>query len=178
MAEIKSTLDLVMERTKHLSLSKAEKNEQQQIEFGKKISGILQKYIDKVIGKKEFKKQSNALKKEYDINDDKIIIKEISDRLMLDNGNSDLFLLLREEFNINISSVEKIIDDYKNEIEAYTKNTINELNENLYKNHFISGNAILPNLKSSPQWESSIYKINEKYSLKFAHEKKNLTKHT
>ena len=114
MAEIKSTLDLVMERTKHLSLSKAEKNEQQQIEFGKKISGILQKYIDKVIGKKEFKKQSNALKKEYDINDDKIIIKEISDRLMLDNGNSDLFLLLREEFNINISSVEKIIDDYKN----------------------------------------------------------------
>lgn len=115
MGEIKSTLELVMERTKHLSLSKAEKDEQHIIMFRKKINGALQKYLDKIIEKKEFKKQMDALKKEHDVEDNKIIIKEILDRIMLDKNNTDLFFLLQDELKANTNNIEKVIDNYKTE---------------------------------------------------------------
>ena len=42
MAEIKSTLDLVMERTRHLSQSTAEKEAQRRGDFEKRLQGLLQ----------------------------------------------------------------------------------------------------------------------------------------
>ena len=39
MTEIKSTLDLVMEKTRHLILSDEEKQEQKENEFKKKLKG-------------------------------------------------------------------------------------------------------------------------------------------
>jgi hypothetical protein len=50
MGEIKSTLDLVLERTKHLSLSTTEKEEMDLNEASKKLSGYLSKYRDGVLG--------------------------------------------------------------------------------------------------------------------------------
>jgi hypothetical protein len=46
MGEIKSTLDLVLERTRHLSLSSVEKEEMELKETLKKVSGYLSRYRD------------------------------------------------------------------------------------------------------------------------------------
>ena len=43
MGEIKSTLDLVLEKTKNLTLSSEEKEEQKQKEIEKRIKGMMQK---------------------------------------------------------------------------------------------------------------------------------------
>jgi len=53
MAEIKSTLDLVMEKTRHLTLSDEEKQEQKEKEFNKKLKGPAQKIQDQAINKRE-----------------------------------------------------------------------------------------------------------------------------
>ena len=49
MGEIKSTLDLVMEKTRHLTLSQKEKDGQKQIEVNKRLKGLLQKYRDNLL---------------------------------------------------------------------------------------------------------------------------------
>jgi len=49
MGEIKSTLDLVLEKTKHLSLTSEERQLQQQNEIKKRIGGLLQKYQNKLV---------------------------------------------------------------------------------------------------------------------------------
>lgn len=49
MAEIKSTLDLVMEKTKDLSLSDEERQGQKNKEIGSRIRGLLNKFQDKAI---------------------------------------------------------------------------------------------------------------------------------
>jgi len=49
MAEIKSTLDLVLERTRHLTLSSVEKEEIELKETLKKASGYLSRYRDGVL---------------------------------------------------------------------------------------------------------------------------------
>jgi hypothetical protein len=46
MAEIKSTLDLVLEKTKHLKLSAEEKAEMQMQDFLKKVPGYVIQILD------------------------------------------------------------------------------------------------------------------------------------
>jgi hypothetical protein len=68
MAEIKSTLDLVMERTKHLTLSAEEKLEMQLQDFVKKVPG----YMERLLG--------GALTPEELLNEIKTQPRELSER--------------------------------------------------------------------------------------------------
>ena len=52
MAEIKSTLDLVMEKTRNLTLSSEEKQAQKQIEIGNRIKGLVQKFQGRTVNQK------------------------------------------------------------------------------------------------------------------------------
>lgn len=61
MAEIKSTLDLVLEKTKHLSLSAEEKAEMQLRDSLKKISGYVERTLDRVLSPKELLEEIETL---------------------------------------------------------------------------------------------------------------------
>ena len=63
MAEIKSTLDLVMEKTKNLSLSDEERREQKNKEIGSRIRGLLNKFKDEAISLDRFNSEYQVLKK-------------------------------------------------------------------------------------------------------------------
>ena len=56
MGEIKSTLDLVMEKTRHLTLSREEKEEQKRVEVNKRLKGLVQKYQDNLLKKDRLEK--------------------------------------------------------------------------------------------------------------------------
>ncbi|MBW2432576.1 MAG: hypothetical protein JRF36_03165, partial [Deltaproteobacteria bacterium] len=49
MGEIKSTLDLVMEKTRNLNLSDEEKQDQKNKEIESRLNGLLQKFEDQII---------------------------------------------------------------------------------------------------------------------------------
>ena len=57
MAEIKSTLDLVMEKTKNLSLSSEERQAQKSKEIESRIRGLLQKFKDQALSADKFKSE-------------------------------------------------------------------------------------------------------------------------
>lgn len=61
MAEIKSTLDLVLERTRHLTLSAVEKGEIEVREALKKVSGYLSRYRDGVLSLEALLKEMRGL---------------------------------------------------------------------------------------------------------------------
>lgn len=61
MAEIKSTLDLVLERTRHLTLSSVEKEEIELKEALKKASGYLSRYRDGVLSLEALLKEVRGL---------------------------------------------------------------------------------------------------------------------
>ena len=81
MAEIKSTLDLVMEKTRNLTLSADEKAAQQHKEAENRIRGLLQKYLDGVVSKPELKADYLRLKKHFGANENTILIDEITARI-------------------------------------------------------------------------------------------------
>jgi hypothetical protein len=68
MGEIKSTIDLVMEKTRHLTLSREEKDAQKKVEVHKRLKGLVQKYQDNLLRKDRLEKELDILNKTYDMN--------------------------------------------------------------------------------------------------------------
>ena len=87
MAEIKSALELVMERTRHLRQSEEEKQEQAAAEFRKGISGLVQKFLDGALTPERFREDLRLLQETLQMTDSTAILDEIFERMDLDGTN-------------------------------------------------------------------------------------------
>jgi len=151
MAEIKSTLDLVME-TKNLSLSDEEKQAQKQKEVESRIRGLLQKYQDGWLNKDQAKTDYESLKKDLALSDDNAMLNEIISRLDYNRDNQALLELLAECCRVNPTALEAIINDCRRAHHAAAGERKAQLKENLARTHAISGTAVVPNLETDAQW--------------------------
>ena len=93
MGEIKSTLDLVMERTKNLTLSAEEKQAQKQLETENRIKGLVQKLQDGLLTYNQLKTEYESFKKESNLSDNSLLVREILTRLDPDQDNALLCLI-------------------------------------------------------------------------------------
>ncbi len=113
MAEIKSTLELALERTKHLIMSDDEKKQMELEEHLEKLPGYVQKYLDGLV----------------DINDLKHVVDDIPASCK-ESAVRRLIKLLIER--IELSTVEKIIKalkEFTDSKEAERLETIEKLYE-------------------------------------------------
>ena len=163
MAEIKSTLDLVMEKTRHLTLSDEEKQEQKENEFKKNLKGPAQKFQDQAINKRELKKEINNLIKTYDLKDETIIIREFLNRLGFNQDNQSMLALLNELWSIDITKLEAIFNDYNETIQTEAQKRMEEIKENLAQKRFISGSAVIPNISADDEWIRKFQDIKDKF---------------
>ena len=164
MGEIKSTLDLVMERTKHLTLSEAEKKEQENDELRKKIRGVLQKYQDGVMERSELAADIERLRKTDDPTIDHMLKKEIFEKLDLDRENQPFLGLLAELCGIDIKPFEAVFRQYREDVSSAAQHRSDAIKENLEKQRSISGAAVVPNLENDAEWLTQRKRICDQYS--------------
>ena len=94
MGEIRSTLDLVLERTSHLNLSEAEREEQERAEAQKRLNGLLQKYQDRLLDEEGLAAEIERLRRTDHPQIDGMLKNEIAGRLDLDKDNAPFLTLL------------------------------------------------------------------------------------
>jgi len=164
MAEIKSTLDLVMEKTRHLRLSSEEREKQKTHTFKKKLSGLLQQYESGEQDMDRFGKAFIRLESRVDIPGKKILIAEILDRIMLEQPSSRLTDLLKEFCRVDSQKLAAIIEEYRAESEAAADKRAEQIKAALAKNRHISGDAVIPNLGVDSKWHSEIQSIRTKFN--------------
>jgi hypothetical protein len=152
MGEIKSTLDLVLEKTKNLTLSTEEKKEQEQKEIENRIKGMMQKYQDGILSGNQLMTDYNILKKEYNITQDSALVIEITRRIEPDLDNQALLQLLQECCTLDTAAIEIIIDNFRKAYLAASQNRKEQLKEDLAQQYNISGSAVLPNLSADEHW--------------------------
>ena len=152
MGEIKSTLNLVMEKTKNLSLSDEEKRAQKQKETESRIKGLLQKYLDGLLAKNQLRIDYESLKKEFDLSGDTSMIDEILSRLDPNQDNQLMLEILEECCRVNSSAISTIIDDFRNAYHEAAGERMTQLKEDLARDYAISGSAVVPNLDADQQW--------------------------
>ena len=67
MGEIKSTLDLVLEKTRHLSQTDEEKQVQKQKDIANRLNGLLQQYQDRMLSLTQLQRAYEKLKTEFNL---------------------------------------------------------------------------------------------------------------
>ena len=115
MGEIKSTLDLVMERTRHLSMSTQEKLQQRQANFAKRLQGLLQQYADGAMAVNRLRDRINALQAEFSMTDREPVLTAIIERIDPEKDNQSWLALLADLAPAIGQALEKVIETFQKE---------------------------------------------------------------
>jgi len=146
MGEIKSTLDLVMEKTKNLSLSAEEKTDQQRAAYQKRLKGLLQKYADGLQTLEEFQEQCKAIQKSLGVTDTQPLIHQILNHIDPDQDNIP-WLNLLDGYMPNLRSpIQDLLSAYAQQSKILILNGSQTYLDQLKSNHSIEGSAVVPNL--------------------------------
>jgi hypothetical protein len=164
MAEIKSTLDLIMEKTKNLTLTPEEKENLRREEWLKKVRGWITKYLDGQVEMDWLKKEWNDTGKPERIETG--LKEELIGILDPDSDNKKLFALLEELLGLSRRPFEDALQSYQREVASEKEQRSRLLKEELARQG-LSGAAVLPNLNADPDWrawrEESRRKLKEKW---------------
>jgi len=174
MAEIKSTLDLVMEKTRHLSFSEQEKQEQHSLEFTMRIKGLIQQYQDQELKVENLKKELSDLQHSFGLKHEDITKSEILARLDFDQDNRPLFSLLNDLCGSDVTPLESITKEYKEAVYQITQERTAKVKQNLAEKYFISGKAVVPNLENDEEGMKEIQLMRDKFDRLFNLEKSRL----
>jgi len=152
MGEIKSTLDLVMEKTRHLTLSAEERHEQALSDLRKSLKGMIQKYLDGMIGLERFREEWTSAVSDSGIDDRGILFDLVAERVGPDGENQQLLYLLKEIYGLDVGPLTRMLNRYRDEVQAGSELRRKELKVELLENKGISGTAVLPNLGGDDVW--------------------------
>jgi hypothetical protein len=153
MGEIKSTLDLVMEKTSHLNLSTEEKQKQDLVEAKRAFKGLLQRYEDDLLSLEQLKDKLDRLREDSSA-EDAWKCNTILDRIDPNQDNTIWLVLLEECFGFNCSGLASVLEEYRKELGQAEEKWCNKLKVTLEEDHNIRGSAVVPNPESDPHWES------------------------
>jgi hypothetical protein len=170
MAEIKSTLEMVMERTRHLTQSEEEKREQAAADFRKNLSGLLQKFQDGVLTPDHFREDLHRFQDSAHATDSAIIPEEICKRLDLDGDNAWVLNLLTDAFGIRPQGIATVFSRYREALDDLAGKKSNEIRKDLAEEHGISGTAVVPNLTANEHWTAEKQHLRNRFQSILAQE--------
>lgn len=165
MAEIKSTLDLVMERTRGLSLTDKEKKQMKDKELSGKIQALLERYANDYMGLKWLETELNNLGMAGDPKIRAVLKAEIVERLS-PNGDADKLLeALDGILGIPADVYEAIIAAHNQTLAKKKQSFLKKQTARLNSQN-ISGSAVLPNIAASSGWKKEQEKMAEEFRQK------------
>ena len=166
MAEIKSTLDIILEKTKHLSLSEEEKEQQLQTDARQKLKGVVQKYLDHALRLETVGQELRRLEKEHNRQLTNLLLEEILERLWEDR----MLLELLEAF-FDAGGIRSLCEDYEEKLARLAEKRMGELKEALKQKSGISGSAVKPVLQADNRYRTAHEHLRDDFQKKLCQEK-------
>ncbi|HAJ26574.1 MAG TPA: hypothetical protein DCG53_04910 [Syntrophus sp. (in: bacteria)] len=152
MAEIKSTLDLIMEKTKNLTLTEEEKKAIHTKEVKSRVRGWFQRYGDgslTIRDLKEYMEKERATFPEAE----PLLREECLAHVDPEADNQKIFQMMDEVLGIDYAPFQLLVDDFNNEtLRHRTEEARNALD--ILHVQGISGTSVTPNLNLSPAWKA------------------------
>ncbi len=155
MAEIKSSIEIAMEKTRHLIMSEEEKREQKKRELEGRVRGLLRRLKERYIDKDDIRKEFESLKS----NDEKRMFVEVAlDTLNLAEGHEEVISVIeivdekmREKLDTELKGMERAFSEELEKREMILKERIREKLNDIG----IWGDAISVNVNSWEEWEEA-----------------------
>jgi hypothetical protein len=157
VSEIKSTLDLIMERTKHLTLNEEEKKMYKGKELEGKVKGLVQRVLDGLVNWERFGEEKGVLQREG--GDEEVVKRlfrdELTGRIQLGENNDSLMNMLEKVIGADPEAVRRILCKYDRNATLLRNSHEKSLRERL-RGKGISGPAAVPNLEADQEWRQAL----------------------
>lgn len=162
MGEIKSTVDLVLEKTRNLTLSEEEKLGLEREELDKKIRGLVNRYLDNILPLSRLKEEIQSI----DSKKNRLAFKSLKKHLLAhfdpDRDNTPVLSALSEIAGFDVSPLTMLQKEYQAEKEE-TERAFKERALLALQERGVSGSAVVPNLRQDPDWDQSLKGLRERY---------------
>lgn len=174
MGKVKSTLDLVMEKTRNMKLGEAERLEQKRQEAKGLLMGLLQKYEDQHLQEENFQKKWAEIRTSYNLSDNQMLLEATLDRLDLQFDNRLFLHLLEKSCAIDTSAISALLKEFRAALQDRAQERSQKIKATLAKEHLISGPALVPNLEADPGWISTSQEVRRQFEALFRQAKEAL----
>jgi len=162
LGEIKSTLDLVFEKTKDLTLSDDEKIRLAREKLEKRVQGLCNKYLDNFFPLSRLQDEMERIAGNDRNLAYRSLTKHLFDRFDLDGENSLIMSALTKIGRRDINSLKNLQKAYNLEKEGAKKAFI-EKSLLALQELGVSGSAVVPNLETIPEWNEFLTTLRKKY---------------
>ena len=154
MAEIKSTIDLIMERTKSLSASPQERESYQRQEREKRLRGLVQRLLDDNITLDGARDELAKEKKNGSAAEVAGVLKNaLAGHVDPEADNERLFRLVNELVGTSPERLRETLTVCREEATS-RKAVLAERQKKNLESKGITGPAVLPNAEADPQWKA------------------------
>ena len=154
MAEIKSTLDIIMEKAEKYKVTEEEKRVFKRRELEGRIKGLIQKHLDGILDSERLKEEVAALEEKERQEAAEIMRAQVLERIRPGEENGPLLELL-SVIGVNTGSVKALLQAYEKRIaeeqEGFRKGALQAL-----RAKGISGSAVVPNLEARKEWREAL----------------------
>ena len=177
MGEIKSSIELAMERTKKFAISEKEKEEIKQKEVLQKATSLFHRYREGHLPLNNILKEIGRMEKKTAIMVKEFLLSQWIDALSLDDGNERIFKGIESLKGRSIDEVKQkfhsLLSQYQEEKERVKEKVRVQLTETLRKDG-IYGSAVEPNLEGAELWKKENEKLDLSYRMKLEEIKQQL----
>ncbi len=147
MAEIKSTLELVMERTRNLTMSESDRRDHAAAELRAGVNRLIGKYLRSELDVDRFQKELDRIEKEFPGSSAKAAAAEIAKRIDPAEDNGPLLELLRDGCGKDVTGMESLLKKYGERDDLFAAEAAGKILGGLLELG-ISGSAVIPNTAS------------------------------
>jgi len=157
MAEIKSTLEIIMERAKGLTITDEEKMEFRRKEMTGRVKGLIQKFVDGYMDDERLRVEVAAVEKEDKDMLNQILIKDSISRIKPGEDNKPVLDVLEKTTGEDTGPIRNFLAKFESSLEKERSSQEKALRKRLRKNG-ITGSAVIPNLNADPEWRGRLLK--------------------
>lgn len=178
MAEIKSAIELAMEKTKGLQLSREEKEKLKEEELQIKAHSLVNRFLEVDFHLKEVEKDLAKCHPEQRAHLGKLILHYLSEAVALDRDNDLIYQgieAFRKESKNTIGKIRELTESYRQRQEKEYKKIEKDLLKKLERQG-ISGSAVQPKIEGSQEWQDAVAKFKQPFEEQLHILKKELPK--
>jgi len=166
MGEIKSTLELAMERMRKVAISEEEKIEIKQKEISQKATGLFHRYMQGHLPLNEILREMERMESGVGGMVKKLLLSQWIDALSLD-GDNEMILkgiesLKGKEVDDARQRLNHLVSEYRKEKEKAEEEIRTQLTEAL-KKEGIHGSAVVPHIAGKKGWEELLGTIDRTF---------------
>jgi ElaB/YqjD/DUF883 family membrane-anchored ribosome-binding protein len=169
MGEIKSTLELALERTKKISISEAEREKIKQKETLQKVNGLFHRYRDGRLPLNEILREIERMDEKTRALSKEILLSQSVDALSLNEEDEKLLrgveALKGREMDEVRAKLHHLLSQYRKEREKMEQG-MRARSEEVLRREGIYGSAVVPKLEGNELWKEESEKLDHSYRMK------------